>query len=125
MFETEKGAVPGQDIDKMSSQSTVQNGTDSFDFIIVGGGIGGTVVASRLHERDPELSILLIEAGPFSNKTALAPIVASPTAVYGLRTSKLDWNYATEPQEHLDGLSLYARRGKALGGGSMINFDTV
>jgi choline dehydrogenase-like flavoprotein len=109
----------------MSSQSAVQNGTDSFDFIIVGGGIGGTVVASRLHERDPELSILLIEAGPDSNKTALAPIVASPTAVYGLRGSELDSNYAAEPQEYLDGLSLYAGGGKGLGGGSTINFGTV
>jgi choline dehydrogenase-like flavoprotein len=124
VFEKEKGAVPGQDIDKMSSQSAVQNGTDSFDFIIVGGGIGGTVVASRLHERDPELSIL-IEAGPDSNKTALAPIVASPTAVYGLRGSELDSNYAAEPQEYLDGLSLYAGGGKGLGGGSTINFGTV
>jgi choline dehydrogenase-like flavoprotein len=106
----------------MSSQSAAQNGTESFDFITVGGGIGGTVVASRLHERDPSLRILLIEAGPDSSRTALAPVVASPTAVYGLRGSELDWNYATEPQEYLDGLSLYAGGGKGLGGGSMINF---
>jgi choline dehydrogenase-like flavoprotein len=88
---------------------------------MVGGGIGGTVVASRLHQRDPSLSFL-IEAGPDSSKTALAPVVTSPTAVYNLRGSEIDWNYATEPQEHLDGLSLYAGGGKGLGGGSMINF---
>jgi hypothetical protein len=63
-----------------------------------------------------------IEAGPDSSKTALAPVVASPTAVYNLRGSELDCNYATEPQEHLDGLSIYAGGGKGLGGGSMINF---
>jgi choline dehydrogenase-like flavoprotein len=109
----------------MSSQSAAQNGREYFDFIVVGAGIGGTVLASRLHQRDPSLEILLIEAGPDSSKTALAPVVASPTAVYGLRGSELDWNYATEPQEHLDGLSLYAGGGKGLGGGSMINFGTV
>jgi hypothetical protein len=118
VFETEKGAVPGQDIDKMSSQSAVQNGTDSLTSSSLEG-------ESEVQSWPLVFMNLLIEAGPDSNKTALEPIVASPTAVYGLRTSELDWNYATEPQEHLDGLSLYARRGKGLGGGSMINFDTV
>jgi choline dehydrogenase-like flavoprotein len=40
---------------------------ETFDFVIIGAAIGGTVVASRLHERDPSLSILLIEAGPDSS----------------------------------------------------------
>ncbi|KAE9378824.1 GMC oxidoreductase [Stipitochalara longipes BDJ] len=80
---------------------------EAFDYIIIGAGIGGTVVASRLHERDPSLSILLIEAGPDSRKTELAEVAASPMKVALLKGSELDWNYETVPQEHLDGLKIY------------------
>ena len=53
-----------------SSPDADANGpSELFDYIVVGGGIGGTVVASRLLERDPSLSILLIEAGPDFSET--------------------------------------------------------
>ncbi|KAE8446663.1 hypothetical protein EG329_011706 [Mollisiaceae sp. DMI_Dod_QoI] len=95
---------------------------DTYDYIIVGGGIAGTVVASRLHKRDPSLKVLLIEAGPDSSKTSLAAITEVPTQVALLRGSELDWNNATVPQKHLDNREVYSGGGKALGGGSVINY---
>jgi choline dehydrogenase-like flavoprotein len=95
--------------------------TDAFDFIIIGAGIGGTVVASRLHERDPSLSILLIEAGPDSSTTPLAETVATPIKAPLLWDSELDWNYKTIPQKNIGGAELSVRAGKAMGGGSVIN----
>lgn len=93
-----------------------------YDFIIVGAGIAGTVLASRLHERDPALSILLIEAGPDPTQTPLAKTVSSAVGARLLRGSALDWNYLTVPQKNLDGRQIYAGAGKGIGGGSIINF---
>lgn len=99
--------------------------TEAFDFIVVGGGVGGTVVASRLRERDPSLSILLIEAGPDSSKTPLAETAAAPLMAALLKGSELDWNYETVPQKHLDGKKVYVGAGKAMGGGSVINYGSL
>ena len=108
----------------MQVQSSTNSAFQSevFDFIVIGAGVAGTVIASRLHERDPSLSILIIEAGPDSSKTSLAAVTASPAQVMRLKGSELDWNYATVPQPHLDNRSIYTGGGKALGGGSVINF---
>lgn len=109
----------------MERQNTLlanDSAKEIYDFIIIGAGIGGTVVASRLHERDPSLLILLIEAGPDSSKTELADVIASPMKVALLKGSELDWYYETVPQKNLDGLKLYVGAGKAIGGGSVINY---
>jgi choline dehydrogenase-like flavoprotein len=114
-------------ISKMQAQpNSSEDGSSGevFDFIIVGGGIGGTAVASRLYERDPSLSILLIEADPDSSKTPLAEAVASPVKAPLLKRSELDWSYETVPQKHLDGLKVYVGAGKAMRGGSVINYGT-
>jgi choline dehydrogenase-like flavoprotein len=97
---------------------------EGYDFIIVGAGIAGTVLASRLHEKNPALSILLIEAGPDPTKTALATTVASAAGGPHLRGSELDWNYITVPQKHLNGRQIYAGAGKGIGGGSIINYGS-
>ncbi|PQE26804.1 Choline dehydrogenase protein [Rutstroemia sp. NJR-2017a BVV2] len=81
-------------------------------------GIAGCVVASRLHEKDPSLSITLIEAGPDASKH---PNVPSPMTAQLLLHSELDWDYKTVPQRHLNNRECYAAGGKALGGGSVIN----
>ena len=94
------------------------NGKD-YDYIIIGSGPAGTVVASRLKERDPSLSILLIEAGEDESQKAN---VSSPLAAARLLGSEVDWNYETAPQQHLDNRSLRAAGGKALGGGTVTNF---
>ncbi|KAI4921053.1 uncharacterized protein J4E92_008038 [Alternaria infectoria] len=88
------------------------------DVIIVGGGIAGTVVASRLHERKPSLSVVLIEAGPDPTGN---PHVAIPAAAANLHFSQYDYNYSTTPQEHLDGKPKRNVGFRGLGGGSVIN----
>ncbi|TVY86839.1 Dehydrogenase [Lachnellula willkommii] len=72
---------------------------DCYDYIIVGGGISGLVVANRLTE-DPSVTVLVLEAGPLDNyeETILYPIDTG----YGLGT-KYDWNLWTAPQTSLDG----------------------
>lgn len=88
------------------------------DYIIVGGGIAGCVTASRLHEKDPSLNILLIEAGTDASEHPNVPLAMTGQL---LLHSELDWDYNTVPQRHLNNRECYAAAGKALGGGSVIN----
>jgi choline dehydrogenase-like flavoprotein len=88
------------------------------DIIIVGGGTAGVVLASRLHQRKPELSILLIEAGP---NVAGHPHIAVPAEATFLHFSDLDWKYMTVPQKHLNGAPRYNCAIKGLSGGTIIN----
>lgn len=89
------------------------------DIIIVGAGIGGVVLASRLHERKPELSITLIEAGP--NVTSDTPHVANPAEAGSLHFSDLDYKYFTTPQKHLGDAPKYNCAIKGVSGGTVIN----
>ncbi|KAK4694499.1 hypothetical protein P7C71_g3105, partial [Lecanoromycetidae sp. Uapishka_2] len=93
--------------------------TNSFDYIVVGAGIAGSALASRLHQRHPHRSVLLIEAGKTPNDN---PLVPQPLVAPMLRGGELDWKYESTPQEHLDGRRIYEAAGKALGGGSVINY---
>ncbi|KAJ5103950.1 hypothetical protein N7532_004479 [Penicillium argentinense] len=93
----------------------------SYDYIIVGGGIAGCVLASRLHEKLPAVSILLLEAG----KEAIGhPLTNAPLACFGIHHSDLDWDFSTVPQPHLNNRICYQAAAKALGGGSSINYAT-
>lgn len=93
----------------------------SADYIIVGGGIGGCALASRLRQGDPKLSIVLLEAGPDSNGH---PLTTAPLACFAAHHSDIDYAYSTIPQPHLNGRSCYAAGGKVLSGGSAINYGT-
>lgn len=92
--------------------------SQQFDYIIVGGGTAGCVLASRLNQDNPSLSILLIEAGPDASSHPLVPQGSKATQLLG---SELDWGYETVPQKHLDDRVLSNHAGKALGGSTVIN----
>jgi choline dehydrogenase-like flavoprotein len=64
----------------------------SADFIIVGGGLAGCVLASRLSLERPQCSVILIEAGP---DTKGHPLTLSPLACFSAHYSELDWAYST------------------------------
>ena len=87
-----------------------------FDYVIVGGGSAGCVVAARLAE-DPGTRVLLLEAGPDAGAVEEARI---PAAYSRLFRSQYDWNYVTIPQERADTRAVYWPGGKALGGSSAI-----
>src|SRR5437879_3601090 len=87
-----------------------------FDYIVVGAGSAGCVVAGRL-SADPSVRVLLLEAGPRDNKKE----VHIPAAFPKLFKTARDWDYSTTPQAALDGRELYWPRGKMLGGSSSIN----
>ena len=89
-----------------------------FDYVIVGGGIAGTVVASRLKEKLPDASIALMEAG---HDCSNSPLVYDIRNAAHLAGSELDWKFQTAPQIHLKNRSVPNNAGKTLGGGSNIN----
>lgn len=87
-----------------------------YDYVIVGAGSAGCVLASRLTE-DSETRVLLLEAGGPDD----ADEIRIPAAYYRLFKTSYDWDYTTTPQPALDGRSVYWPRGRTLGGSSAIN----
>jgi choline dehydrogenase len=96
---------------KLSSEMKLQ-----YDFVVCGSGSSGSVVARRLAE-NPEVSVLLIEAGGEDN----VPSVNEPGQWFRNLGSERDWNFSAEPNPHLNGRVIPMNMGKVLGGGSSIN----
>lgn len=90
---------------------------DNFDFIIVGGGSAGCVLASRLSE-NPDTSVCLIEAGTTGDHWS---INVPAGLVKTMQDKQTNWLLKTAPQANLGGRRLFWPRGKALGGSSAIN----
>ncbi len=88
-----------------------------FDYIIVGAGSAGCVLAHRL-SADPTIKVLLLEAGPRD----WHPFVHMPAGLAKLIGKKgINWDYSTAPEPNLDGRMLWWPRGRVLGGSSSIN----
>src|SRR5215472_7910834 len=89
----------------------------NFDYIVVGGGSAGCVLAARLSE-DGDVSVALIEAGP-ADKSVLIHCPAGLALL--ARTQQANWNFRTQPQKGLNGRVGWSPRGKVLGGSSSVN----
>jgi len=88
-----------------------------FDYVIVGGGSAGCVLASRLSE-DPEVTVCLLEAGP-ADKSVLIHCPAGLAVL--AKNGAANWAFQTVPQPGLNGRRGYQPRGKVLGGSSSVN----
>jgi len=90
---------------------------NEFDYIVIGSGSAGAVLAARLTE-DPDVSVLLLEAGGMDRHPfQLMPLVFLTVGA----TPGFNWNYQTEPEPGLFGRRLPIARGRTLGGSSSIN----
>jgi choline dehydrogenase len=90
---------------------------DTFDYVIVGAGSAGCVLASRLSE-DEKVTVCVLEAGP----PDWDPMIHIPAGfMYTLVNPKVNWLYTSEPSEWTGGRRIAAPRGKTLGGSSSIN----
>jgi choline dehydrogenase len=91
--------------------------TGTYDYIVVGGGTAGCVVASRLAE-DPAIRVLLVEAGPRSRHWS----IQMPSAFgVNFEGGRFNWAFWTTPQAELNGRRVFQPQGRALGGSSAIN----
>ncbi len=88
-----------------------------FDYVIVGAGSAGCVLANRLSQ-DPNKKVCLLEAGG-GNRSPLLHIPAGWATNFN--NPRVDWGYSTEPEGELNNRRIYWPRGKVLGGSSAIN----
>src|SRR5690606_22631080 len=102
----------------LSKEPVMSDETSRFDYIVVGSGSAGAIVAARLSE-DPDTSVLVLEAGPEDRSywsripLGFAKILFNPRYMWH--------NHVTDPEPHLNGRSFPLPHGKLVGGSSAIN----
>ena len=101
---------------RVNPQNLTTHLKQRYDFIFCGSGSSGSVVAARL-ARNPEVSVLLLEAGGSDDVPNVREAIQWPTNL----GSERDWAFVSQPNPHLNGRSLPMSMGKVLGGGSAIN----
>lgn len=89
----------------------------TFDYIIVGAGSAGCVLANRLSQ-DPACRVLLLEAGGEDQSDA----IYTPAYYSSLQDTHYDWAFRTPPQTHMNGRRIFVPQGRVLGGSSSLNF---
>jgi len=89
---------------------------EGYDYIIVGAGSAGSVLANRLSAR-PEIKVLVLEAGGSDNSL----FVRMPAGIARLDTPRFNWQFETAPQAAMNGRRMYQPRGRTLGGSSSVN----
>ena len=87
------------------------------DYLVIGGGTAGCILAARLSE-DPAVTVTLLEAGP-EDRDPWIHIPAGYARMF--KSGKYDWKFATEPEPELGGRSVAWPRGRVLGGSGSIN----
>jgi choline dehydrogenase-like flavoprotein len=97
----------------------------AYDYIVVGSGSAGAVVASRLSE-NPDISVLLLEAGPPDTFLGSKFLMQIPALTPHFQRSNTDWAFRTQPQHNaaraLNGRVSAWPRGRVLGGSSVLNY---
>ena len=94
-----------------------QGESEKFDYVVVGAGSAGCVLANRLSE-DLSTRVCLVEAGPSDSN----PLIHVPLGfLFLMQHRRLNWRYWTTAQSHASGRSIYVPRGRALGGSSSLN----
>lgn len=96
----------------------------NFDYIIIGGGTAGVVIASRLSQYLPDARIALLEAGPNAVDHPLVNDVSNPYAFFEMLPVGLTVDYSTVPQPHLNGRKILNPAGRLLSGSSGVNVGT-
>lgn len=91
----------------------------AFDYVIVGGGLTGCVVATRLAQALPNKTVAVIEAGPNEHHN---PSVQNPMLGPTMHGGPLQYNYQTQPQQHLNDRRIPTFGGRLLSGSSAANY---